>query len=212
MSVRTIPKNYRNLTGVITTQKSDSQVAFESSLERDLFIMLEQREDVHQYSEQPVKIEFKDENNQLRSYTPDALISFIDKPKHLVEVKYESELKENWCELKPKFKAATKLARSKGWVFKIYTEQRIRTPFLTNAKFLKQYRNLSAKQADVSTILSTLFELRESTPKALLATLQTNKWNQATYIPLIWHLVANNQIAADLNRPLTMNSPIWLPV
>ncbi|WP_375751988.1 TnsA endonuclease N-terminal domain-containing protein [Vibrio sp. HN007] len=174
--------------------------------------MLEQREDVHHFLEQPVKVEFKDEKNQLRCYTPDALVSFTEQPQQLVEVKYEAELKEKWSELKPKFKAATKLARSKGWVFKIYTERRIRTPFLTNARFLKQYRNISAKQTDILSILSTLFELRESSPKALLATLKTNKWNQATYIPIIWHLVSSNQIATDLNRPLTMDSPIWLPI
>jgi hypothetical protein len=76
-----------------------------------------------------------------RTYTPDVLAIYQEesKPPLLIEVKYRSDIKKNWIELKPKFKAAIAFSKTMGWRFKILTEIEIRTPYMKNAHFLFPY-------------------------------------------------------------------------
>ena len=53
MPVRKIRKNYRSVTGVFTGQKNEGSTEFESTLERDLFTLLEFSPDVLKYEAQP---------------------------------------------------------------------------------------------------------------------------------------------------------------
>ena len=41
MPVRTIPKNYRNLTGLVPNTRTSGMTAFESTLERDFLLLLD---------------------------------------------------------------------------------------------------------------------------------------------------------------------------
>lgn len=76
MPVRKIKKNYRSVTGLIASQKNARMIASESTLERDLFTCLEFDPVVESYEEQPVLIEYKNENGKKTTYTPDVLIYF----------------------------------------------------------------------------------------------------------------------------------------
>ena len=144
--------------------------------------------------------------------TPDALIHFHDRKPELVEVKYESDLAENWSLLKPRFKAAVRYAKQNGWHFRIYTERRIRSEYLNNIIFLRPYLRLSPKPVEQNHLLDTLFELRESSPSELMAALNVNRWNQASCMPTLWYLIANHKINTDLTKPLNMHSRLWLPL
>ncbi|MBD3842159.1 MAG: hypothetical protein IE909_09785 [Campylobacterales bacterium] len=74
MSVRTIPKNYRNVTGIHASVKSEEKAMFESTLERDFITLLEFDNDVVSFDVQPVKIKWFDQNGKSRSYFPDVLV------------------------------------------------------------------------------------------------------------------------------------------
>src|SRR5690606_15254212 len=88
----------------------------------------------------------------------------------LYEVKYRSELKEHWPDLKPKFKAALQFARSKGWRFKLITEMEIRETSLKNAKFLLPFvKKGPASETDMDILDTAIESLIHSTPKDLLA-------------------------------------------
>ena len=87
---------------------------FESTLERDFITLLEFDSRVFEFEVQPVKIEWTDKNGKRRRYFPDVI--FKRKTKHgietvLVEVKYRSDLKEDWEVLKPKLKAGLHYAQ-----------------------------------------------------------------------------------------------------
>ena len=212
MPVRKIRPSYRSVTGFIVTEHKE-KASFESTLERDLLILLDFDNQVLRFEEQPVKIEFTHEGKS-RSYVPDVRVEFrpeADTPTSLCEVKYKRELKEKWAELKPKFKAAKQFAESRGERFCILTEQQIRTPFLKNATFLKQYKQLPERLEQEKQIVDTLFELREATPAMVLAAIYRDKWNQARLLPYLYKLVANGTIYCDLSVPMTMSSEIWLP-
>ncbi|MDQ3816346.1 MAG: TnsA endonuclease N-terminal domain-containing protein [Acidobacteriota bacterium] len=219
MPVRFPPKNRRSVTGLVASVKNNTMRAHESTLERDLLFLLEFDLNVHTYEEQPVRIEFRDSDGHLHTYTPDVLVTYRkdiapakQMPPLLCEVKYRKDLFADWKRLKPKFKAARCFAREKGWRFSILTEHEIRTPLLENARFLLPYRKLEMDWEQSQLLLQMLGELREATPESLLLACGKELMERARLIPMLWHLVSIGMIGADLNIRLVMHSPIWTMV
>lgn len=218
MPVRQIPKNYRSLTGMVANTRTQSLSAFESSLERDFLLLLDFDPAVEYYKEQPVTIRYRDSDGVMRRYTPDVLVRYRagqsaepSRATLLGEIKYRDDLRQHWIEYKPKFKAAKRFARAHGWMFRLITERDIRTPYLTNARFLRPYRMLPTDQALCQQLLSCLTAQAVMTPKQLMAALFIDRRQQARALPMLWQLVAVRRIAANLSQPLTMNSHLWVP-
>lgn len=216
MPVRKIPKSYQNVTGALASEKNNLLIHFESQLERDLFLILDFDLNVLRYDEQPVCIEYKDSNDKKRTYTPDVLVFYRkdiipakDMPPMLCEVKPASKLQTNMAEFEPKFKAAREYSEKRGWVFKILTEQEIRTAHLDNVKFLKRYRGMEVSDRDKETLINAIYEMRETNPESLLLAISYDKWRRAELLPCLWHLVSMRLIGVDLNMPLNMQSRIW---
>lgn len=214
MPVRKIPKNYRNVTGIAAHGKADGPAAFESTLERDFIALLEFDPHVASFEVQPVKLKWQDDKGVARSYTPDVLVTFYGReelfPLILYEVKYRSELKRAWPDLRPKFKAAIHYAKANGWRFKLVTEVEIRSPYLQNARFLLPFlRQALPSTEDQQCLLVQLASLEQTTPAELLTILSNDQWEQARLLPALWYLVATQQVGIDLEQALTMSSPIW---
>lgn len=216
MPVRKIPKSYQNVTGIISSERNGSLVGFESPLERDLYLILDFDINVSRFEEQPVKISYVGSNGENRTYTPDVLVHYRDDiipakgmPPMLCEVKPREKLRKNWAKYKPRFKAAMRYARARGWRFRILTEREIRTPHLQNVKFLGRFRHMHPPKDHKKLILDAMYELREADPEGLLMSITYDKWRRAEIMPTLWHLIAISRIGADLNLPLTMQSRIW---
>jgi TnsA endonuclease N terminal/TnsA endonuclease C terminal len=216
MSVRSIPKNSRSLTGKIIDSRRHTAVAFESALERDLYVLLDFDPSVAHFEEQPVTIAYQDPVGVNRSYTPDVLVHYIPALRGqwahrsvLYEIKYRDDLRTHWHEYRAKFQAARRYARSQGWVFQLITEREIRTPYLKNVKFLRQYRDRRFDSGDGHQMLAILAERGETEPETLLALLSSDRWERARLLPVLWRLIAIRQVGADLTVPLTMSSRIW---
>ena len=218
MPVRSIPRNYRSLTGRLNNTRHQGSVAFESTLERDFYLLLDFDVTVTSFEEQPVQIKFVDSANTSRTYTPDVLVYYrgdllsAEAPlPTLYEVKYRDDLRAHWSEYRAKFKAAKRYARQQGWCFRLITEREIRTPLLKNVKFLREYRRRVFDQADRLRLLTVLEEQGTTEVENLLLRLNPTHAMQAQLLPLLWHLVAVRKIAVDLSAPLTMRSRLWLP-
>lgn len=212
MPVRRIPKNYRNITGVHASEKSIGNAQFESTLERDYLTLLEFNPDVDTFEVQPVEINWKDSDGKSRRHTPDLLVLFNSDLKitpWLCEVKYRSDIFEKWAEYKPKFKAGIRYAKEMGWRYRLITEVEVRTPHLTNCRFLTGFKFHEPNKRDSQLLLSRLKHLGQSTPSGLLSAIDHDKLAQAHLMPTLWHLIANHQIDADLHYELTMQSSIW---
>jgi len=216
MPVRKIPKNYRSVTGLVASELNAKQTAFESTLERDFMLLVEFDPDVLSYEEQPVRIDYLSVDCQTRYYTPDILVTYRQtststmlKPPLLAEIKYRRDLFECWRELKPKFRAARHYAKGQGWIFKIITEVEIRTPYLKNIKFLRQFQRCPVNLADADLLLQKVSDLQSTDPESLLSAVCPEARDRAQLLPTLWRLVARRTIGADLNQPLTMRSPIW---
>lgn len=212
MPVRKIKKNYRNVTGIFASTKAVGEAQFESTLERDFLRLLEFSPDVARFEVQPVTLTWLDQSGTKRSYTPDVQVAFHDsvgqKP-WLCEIKYRSDLKENWSELRPKFRQAIRHARRQGWRFRLMTESEIRVPLLEAAKFLLPFRHRDISTDRSAHVLALIGTLKETTPNDLLQHIASNPAIQAEWLPTIWYLVAQFRIGVDLQAPLSMSSKIW---
>lgn len=210
MPVRRIPKSFRNVTGIVASSKAIGEARFESTLERDLFTLLDFDSQVTSFEVQPLSIPWKDTAGKPHSYTPDAHAIYANQKNVIYEVKYRSELLEEWAALKPKFKGAIHFCRKRGWRYKIMTEVEIRTPYLENVKFLNPFLKQSfPKDSDIQKIGEHLETLDNTTPANLLNSISTDQWEQARLMPTLWALVAKGKIGANLQNKLNMNSPIW---
>ena len=212
MGARTIPKNYRNVTGKLASGKNRRLVGFESMLEKDFYLLLEFDPEVASYEEQPVTLSYGAAIGRQYRYTPDVLVHYqpaTGVSSALCEVKYRSDLREHWTDYKAKFKAARRYARLRDWCFRLITEREVRTPRLDNARFLRHYRDQAVDVQDQALVFSTLQRLPEPTPETLMSACSGERCRQASLIPVLWHLVANHRIGAELNTPLTMQSPLW---
>lgn len=212
MPVRKVPKNYRNVTGIAASGKSIGAAQFESTLERDFVALLEFSPDVARFEVQPVKIEWSDGKGIARSYTPDVWIEF--KPETgqvpwLCEVKYRADLKKHWDTLHPKFLQGIRYAKQQQWRFRLISEVEVRTPLLENVRFLGAFKFRNFPEIETAQLLGKLRELSATTPDDLLRALSSNAAKQAEWMPVLWHLIAVHLVGTDLEKKLTMASPIW---
>lgn len=205
---RKITPGYANLTARIPSEKLLRMVDAESSLERDLIMLLEFDNRVVEYLEQPLRISLPTGNK----YTPDFYAKFVesngDEAIYIYEVKYRSELRKKFTKLKPKFKAAIKYCKLHGYHFRILTENEIRTPRLKNIEFLQYFMRTSSDSEDELRCLlsNSLKELGASSPEELLAFSFSTKFEKAHATPVMWRMVAEGAIKTDLDVELTMKS------
>lgn len=212
MPVRSIPKNYRNVTGVAAHSKAVGKVMFESTLERDFLSLLEFDREVESFEVQPVRLNWQDGRGRVRSYTPDVLVCYRNGSRRPVlwEVKYRDDLRANWQEYRSKFRAAVRYARDRGWRFRLATEREIRGVRLDNARFLLPVLRRGCPDAgDVSSVLDGLRVSGSSTPALLLASLSPDTTERARLLPVLWYLVATGRVETDLGEKLTMANRIW---
>jgi hypothetical protein len=216
--VRKIGLSYTNaIRGMRYSDKVEEGIYYESTLEKDFIYLLEFNLAVEHYETQPVKIEYRDDKNGYRTYTPDFLVTYRDdtapgkwfKP-CLIEIKYRKDLWENWKDLKPKFKAAINYADKKGYKFKIVTENEIRTEYFYNIKFLLRYRKVTPDIGMIETLYDTLEELEISTPNEIIVVASMDKNRRAELLYVLWYMISNSMIACDLHTKITMNSEIWI--
>jgi TnsA endonuclease N terminal len=214
MVARVIPKNYRNVTGRLASRKNRGLIGFESTLEKDFYLLLEFDPQVETFEEQPVTITYDDATGMRRRYTPDVLIRYWrhgtgGRPDALCEIKYRQDLREHWMEYKPRFIAASRYARQRGWRFRLVTERDVRTLQLHHARFLLRYRHHPVDAQDVQHVLRTLSTLGRTQPTTLMQACSGERDRQARLIAVLWHLVAHGQVGIDCGKPLSMGSAIW---
>lgn len=223
MPARKIGRSRFYMRGNVASEKGLASQEAESSLEHDFLTLLEFDKKVHRYLAQPFTIEWKDSTGSMKKYTPDVLVKYapfvdIKEPwlkTTIFEVKPIEILRRDWEELRPKYKAATGWAKEFGCIFRIVTEKEIRTPYLTNARFLKRYRQEDIEEdtelfkARYCHARDMMKKLKYSTPRELMLAMASYEDLQAEMIPYIWYLMLEGDIGADLTKPLNMNTPIY---
>lgn len=217
MPVRRIPKNYVSVTGRFASCKNGRALGFESLLERDYMLLLEFDDEVVSFEEQPVQIAVpKGDRRAGTQYVPDVLVHYkpspdgTAKPSVLAEVKKTSDLKVNAAKYAAKFAAATSFAEGRGWVFRTVSELEIRTPRLENLKFLREFRLAERDPKLAGLILSGLSAVGIMLPiSVMIDELFPTESERLNGLPVLWQMIASNEIGADLDQPLNNESMIW---
>lgn len=144
--IRKIPRKYSSNRGRFYSTKSHlyyngtaHQLESESTLERDLYYLLDHDPNCHDFVSQPKIIKWKDSVGKGRTAFPDTWAIFVDGQEGLFQVKRKQALEqlENdplWLE---ECQAIQKYCKNKNWFFKIVTDEEIRTPRLGNVKYLR---------------------------------------------------------------------------
>lgn len=210
MPVRKIPKNYLHVTGSFSSRKNGRMMGYESLLERDNMILLEYDDDVEGFEEQPVQIPFK---KGVKPYVPDILVRYKSGRRPLLgEIKHTEDLEKYRDKYAPKFEAAKKYAEEQGWEFGTVTEKKIRIPRLASLKFLREYLNVDSDPGQATRIVDVLKGARGKLEMdALLKVLCSTDMERLTMTPVVWSMVANGQIAIDMNKPISDKTMLSLP-
>lgn len=209
MPVRRIGLCYRSVSGRVPMGNGRRSLAVESTLERDFALLQRFDPAVATVEEQPVRVEYRTTGGFRRFYVPDFLVTRL-RPSlstRLVEVKFSTDPALVSGVLDERFAAARAFASARGWSFEVVTEKHIRTPRLGNATFLLPYRE---RPADAGTRARLLMALR-SGPATIEALIDVAGGDRGRTLPTLWGMVARFEIGADLDRPLTMRSPLFLP-
>lgn len=209
MPVRRIPRNYLHVTGRVSIADSDKSVAFESPLERDFYILMDYDTSVAGVEEQPVRIHYVGPSEVGKSYVPDALVTYVPsmaRPKLLCEIKSRADLRENWSDYCPGFRAAVRHARAEGWRFRIFTEIEIRTPYLDNIKLLREYRSFPGDELFKRRLLKHLLKVGGATLEEVLLAMTPAGQQRGWFLSQIWHLLAAGALSTDLSCPIAYSS------
>lgn len=205
---RKIKKTFRSFTGFFPSVKNGRSIAFESILEKQLFLSLEFNKSVKRYLEQPVKIAYKVLGKK-RSYHPDCFIEYCDGKSKLIEVKYTTDLKEHAEELEVKFNAAREYASMNDMEFDIFTEHDIKPVELDNCTFLYTFATVKIDEKYMNKIMTVLHKNIHITITQLLEKLSQSKYEQARMLPCIWKMVFDGLCYVEYkNSELSMNSYI----
>ena len=206
MSTRKIKKSYISCTGYFASYKNKIQIAFESVLERDFYMLLEFDENVISYSEQPITINYEYKDGSKRRYTPDSLVTYKDGTERYYEVKYineirnDSELREKLDFLKSYFYDEHTLK------FDIFTDEEIGKIYLDNLKFLYKFAFIPQDNEKIVKINKILNEVDKISVKELLNVLSDNQMEQMKWLPYVWRYVFENIKVVNLYEKFTMNT------
>jgi hypothetical protein len=202
--MRRIPLSRRShVTGF--TPVGEKAVEHESALERDFVLLASFRDPAAEISSQPVTIRFP-ASGKARRYTPDFLVCWSDGRRELVEIKYRSDLFDQWQNLRPAFEAARGWAREHGGTFRIATERSIRGQELSNALRLMPLRSAPLDIVACNAVLSALELLRSPTIGQLAA---ASALDRPIALSTIWRMLAHRRLAVDLSAAVLPDTPIW---
>jgi hypothetical protein len=208
MSVRKIKKSYISCTGYFASYKNKTQIAFESTLERDFYMFLEFEKNVLKYEEQPMQINYEYTDGKKRRYTPDTLVTYKDNTQKLFEVKYANELENNPA-LQEKIKILKKHIQEKYNIdFEIFTDEDINKQYLENLKFLYKFAFIPPSNEKTEVILQILQSNENIEIKEILLKIHVSQQKQLEHLPYIWNYIFLNTEVGDLHKKLTMKTTL----
>jgi hypothetical protein len=214
---RKLKPTRRSISGVYMF-RGETDVMFESALERDFIIRKEFNQSVVRVAAQPIQVPFIDCLGRPQVYTPDFLVEYALEDRawsqgvksHLVEVKEESEWRENWRDWLPKWKAAYRFAKDHNWHFSIHDESRIRDVVFQNVHFLERFKRMRFDSGLSAEILYAIEGMGSTPVHYLLARFFMGQAKRAEGVAHIWHLLAMRRLDCDMTLPLGDFTTLWV--
>ena len=194
-------------------RNGERSVWFEAPTERDFYILMNFDRSVAKIEEQPLYIHYKDDEGVGRRYCPDALVTFepdSGRKPHLYEIKTSAELAARWQELRPRFKAAVRHCREVGWIFKIVTDAKIRTPRLDNIQLFSRFRAHPIDEPLRQRLLARVRTAQSIALGPLVDEFCNGKLRRADILPTVWRLIHDGELSAAIDDPITAQTLVEL--
>lgn len=206
-----------------------SDVEFESHLEEDFLVLMRFDHRVQHYERWQEPIRWFDEKGQRRIYTPDFFVQYkipetgpAFRPQ-VVEIKPDFEdddprpvarlpRRDDPAEDEQKWAAAARHCKKRGFDFIVKRESAIRTPYLTNARFLLRdlERTLddAVKEAKILDALKWGVRLPMG---ELIAKMDAKAERALSYRPILYRMIATRRLEVDLTERLSDAHMVGLP-
>lgn len=207
MKRRIVGPNRRSYTGR-HVGLDQTEVRYESSLERDFLTLMRFRPDVISIREQPETFGFVDDQGQARRYTPDFEVIFGNKTV-LYEIKYREELRKNWERYRGVVRFMRDHCAERGIHFRIMTDLTIRSVKFENVKLLSAHVKTPPHSA-MSERLRRLLSQGPATVLEAVRSLCPAAEDRADFYAALWPLLARREIQMDWSKPIGMETRIWL--
>lgn len=211
-TTRRIGTSRVSLTGLFHSSKNNRQIQFESSLELDFAEILEFDQKVETYLEQPARIELAE-----GWYYPDFLVKYTQysKTQHDIEdsffeIKYSDEIERKKDYYESRFAEISEKCRGLGFEFHVLSEEDIRNDYLENVKMLNYYKHKEVDKIILDMVLDYLSIKRISSPREIQSSIKGGLYEKSHTLFVIWHLLANQRLFADLYSKLNMDTELMI--
>lgn len=198
--------------GFFPSKKNERLVAFESLIERDYIYLLEYDRDVITYKEQPLEINYHD-NNRLKKCYPDFEVQRKSR-KQLIEVKPHAKLVKILQDetIINKFNAVALYCVANGYSdFKIVTDKDIRTGnALKNIRLLFSYSNIIVPKDIKDAIINVLVSSNQDLTISQVLSKACVKENNSTSYAYILNMLYYQEIITNLEEPISRNSLVYI--
>jgi len=206
MYKRTLKKSTVKNIHKFASKKCDKMMVLESSLEYDACFHFEFSKKIVMYEPQPIGFHYE-LCGQVRSYTPDFLITLDNEEQIFYEVKPFCKTQSEEFDLE--FKAKQSAALNLGIELELITERKIRVkPLIDNLKLLHRYHRLEQKLTPFQKQLLKLVASAESLTLSYL--INNTQTSYAKIIPQIADLLAKGLLESNLLKPLEFDSNLYV--
>ncbi|KAB8144893.1 hypothetical protein F8S13_03390 [Chloroflexia bacterium SDU3-3] len=208
MPVRVPSNRGGNIIGSFPSLKMPPNVAYESTIERDLLFFLEYDPTVHAYYPQPFTISHTDLDGTSHTYTPDFQVIRAT-GKELVECKPAALVSDDVAQRQ--IRIGQTWASANDHMFVVITDIDLRSGHqLANLKLLWRYARTPIP-IDVPTRCRALLEHNpDGLPFGILASTLAGT-SSMIHAPHLYALLFRNILRTNMHQPLTTTSLIRLP-
>jgi len=208
MPVRKVSNRGRNTIGRFASLKMGQQISYESTLERDLLLLLDFDPNVTWIEEQPVTIHYRHQGKK-RRYTPD--LHTIERGQHIV---YECKPRAlvNKAQNQIKFEAGRDWCAERGWSFQVVTDQDLWSNYrVQNVELLTQFARHAVGPEQKERLRTVLTTAGGPLPLADLLAAAAPEWPQSLLVPLL-HMAYHHELVLPLDdAPIGPAAPVALP-
>jgi hypothetical protein len=175
-----------------------SHVGFESWLERDHLMLMDFDPAVRAVSSQPFWLRWRDEGGRSRRHAPDFFARRQDGSAVVVDVRPDDRVPERDAQT---FAVTAEACESAGWEYRRAGD--LDPVMVANVRWLSRYRHRRCSVPEVAAVLLEAFARgRGLAEGAELA------GDRLRLLPVLFHLMWQRQLAADLTVPLGMSSAV----
>jgi len=192
-------KGLRNFAGWWYFATTDSHVGFESWLERDHLMLMDFDPEVAAVASRPFWLHWHDEDDKARRHVPDYFARRRDGSAVVVDVRPDDRIPLRDAET---FAVTAVACESAGWDYRRSGD--LDPVLAANVRWLSRYRHPRCLIPGVAAVLLEAF----AGGRALFEGAEL-AGDRLRVLPVLYHLMWQRRLAADLSAPLGTATAVW---